>query len=295
MKSVKAFVFLLPVLTLSLAAPTVSAQMPPRGDPVDQEQSRGAWGDSFHPPFDGVPRDHGRPPFRRNRVQPAKAATLQPSDHVLSALSPQQKIATFNGNVHVSLNGSFIEVESNGIPNHPTGAYPNEHNPNRILPQNYNFHIPLKPQFAESTTKLPFGPIGVAVNGIPFYNPYNAEGRDAVFGANAEIFDSCCGHPDPMGRYHYHKYPVCLNTPFHDQVGVHSPLIGWAFDGFAVYGPKGEDGRPPNDLDQCNGHVDSIRGYHYHVTNGFPYILGAYRGVVQLTNFDGPVWGRPGR
>ncbi len=138
-----------------------------------------------------------------------------------------------------------MEVESDGIPNHPTGNYPNEHNPNSILPQNYHFRIPLKPKIAERTTRLPFGPIGVAINGIPFYNPYNAQGRDAVFGPNAEIFDSCCGHPDPMGRYHYHKYPVCVNSPFRDPLGKHSPLIGWAFDGFAIYGPNGENGQPP--------------------------------------------------
>ena len=181
---------------------------------------------------------------------------------------------------------------SNGIPNHPTASYPNAHNPNSILEQDYHFHIPLKPKMAARPASLPFGPIGIAVNGIPFYNPYNAEGMDAVFGPYAEVFDSCCGHPDPMGRYHYHKYPVCVNSPFRDPLGKHSPLIGWAFDGFAVYGPNGEDGSPPKDLDDCNGHADLLRGYHYHVTKQFPYILGAYRGVVEMSNFEGPVWGK---
>ena len=30
----------------------------------------------------------------------------------------------------------------------------------------------------------------------------------------------------------------------------------------------------------------TVRGYHYHVTDTFPYILGAYRGVVEMENFD---------
>jgi hypothetical protein len=286
----KRFVLYTIALTAVIFNTPVHAQPPPGEDRFDQEGPPD--GGRFRPPFGGPDRG---PPFRRppgNRLEPAKAASQQPSDHVLSALNSRQKLATFNGNIRASLSEKFIDVESDGIPNHPTGNYPNEHNPNSILPQNYHFQIPLKPQFAESATKLPFGPIGVAVNGIPFYNPYNAEGRDAVFGPNAEVFDSCCGHPDPMGRYHYHKYPVCLNTPFHDQAGMHSPLIGWAFDGFAIYGPNGEDGKAPRDLDQCNGHIDSVRGYHYHVTSGFPYILGSYRGVVQLTNIDGPARGR---
>ena len=38
-------------------------------------------------------------------------------------------------------------------------------------------------------------------------------------------------------------------------------------------------------LDACNGHSDSARGYHYHVTPGrFPYILGGYAGVVETSN-----------
>jgi hypothetical protein len=192
----------------------------------------------------------------------------------------------FSSNVKVTFTETSMIVESDGIPNHPTGPFPNPTNPNHIQKQQYKFVIPRNPKIAEKPTALPFGPIGVAVNGIPFYNPYNAEGKDAVMGPNAEIFDSCCGHPDQRGRYHYHKYPVCVKTPFSDPVGEHSPLIGYAFDGFAIYGPNGENGKPPTDLDDCNGHTDVIRGYHYHVTANFPYILGAYKGVVDENQFD---------
>jgi hypothetical protein len=41
-------------------------------------------------------------------------------------------------------------------------------------------------------------------------------------------------------------------------------------------------------LDSCNGHTDSVRGYHYHVTPGrFPYIIGGYAGVPELSNIRG--------
>ncbi|HEY2880899.1 MAG TPA: YHYH protein, partial [Pirellulales bacterium] len=110
----------------------------------------------------------------------------------------------FTENVKVTFTDKYIMVESDGIPNHPHGEFPNPTNPNTIKKQNYKFYIPLAPKPAEKPTKTPFGPIGVAINGIPFYNQYNAEGGDAV---KLEVFDSCCGHPDPMGRYHYHKYP----------------------------------------------------------------------------------------
>jgi len=190
--------------------------------------------------------------------------------------------------VKVTFTETHMLVQSDGIPTHKTANYPNRDNPNRILKQNYRFQIPLRPRKAEQTTPLPMGPIGVAINGIPFYNPYNREMRDAVTGPFAEVFDSCCGHPDPMGRYHYHKYPVCVKSPFKDPKGEHSPLIGLAFDGYAIFGPNDTDGQPAVGLDDCNGHTDETRGYHYHVTVKFPYILGAYRGVVELANLDGP-------
>jgi hypothetical protein len=177
-------------------------------------------------------------------------------------------------------------VESNGLPNHPTANYPNEDNPNSIREQQLKFWIPLHPRPAETSSSTPFGPIGVAINGIPFFNQYNAEGEDAV---RLETFDSCCGHPNQDGMYHYHKYPTCIKSPFSDPVGKHSPLIGFMLDGYAIYGPNGEDGTPPKDLDKSNGHYDPVRGYHYHVTKRYPYLIGSYHGVPERRNyFMGP-------
>lgn len=195
----------------------------------------------------------------------------------------------FHTNVRVTITDTHLVVRSDGIPTHETAKFPNKDNPNRILKQNYRFLIPLRPQRGDKPTPLPMGPIGVALNGIPFYNPYNAHGKNAVEGPFAEVFDSCCGHPDPLGRYHYHKYPVCLHNPFKtkEKEGEHSPLIGYAFDGHPIYGPHDKGGKAPTDLDECNGHWDAERGYHYHVTEGFPYILGAYRGVPERANFPG--------
>jgi hypothetical protein len=95
--------------------------------------------------------------------------------------------------------------------------------------------------------------------------------------------------------YHYHKYPVCVKSPFKDDGKQHSPIIGFAFDGFPVYGPWESATQMAKDLtgetamDVCNGHQDTERGYHYHVTPGrFPYVLGGYHGVVEPTNLRGP-------
>jgi len=72
--------------------------------------------------------------------------------------------------------------------------------------------------------------------------------------------------------YHDHKYPTCVKSPFADDGRRHSPVIGFAFDGFPIHGPYESEGVFAMDLegeralDVCNGHADDERGYHYHVT-----------------------------
>ena len=48
--------------------------------------------------------------------------------------------------------------------------------------------------------------------------------------------DSCGGHVQPNGKYHYHINPTCLYTM---NSGEHSPILGYAFDGLPIYGPYG--------------------------------------------------------
>ena len=147
---------------------------------------------------------------------------------------------------------------------------------------------------------LPMGPIGIAVNGIPFFNPFDAGMRDA-----SNIMDYCCGHPNPDNLYHYHKYPICVNTPFVDKGDAPSEVIGFAFDGLPIYGPYQEAGIMAKDstthpLNAFNACYDPVRGWHYHVTPGkFPYIIGGYFGKVEASNIDhhrgpGGLGGGPG-
>ncbi len=197
-------------------------------------------------------------------------------------------------NLRISHDQQFLIIESQGYPNHPTAVFPNSGNPNTIRVQNFTFRLPLIPKLADNITRLPMGPIGSALNGVVFFNPYEMEGMNAVEGYSEVWLDSCCGHPQQTGVYHYHKYPTCVKSPFKDDGKQHSPVIGFAFDGFPLYGPYESNGVLAKDLkksvalDVCNGHMDEKRGYHYHVTPGrFPYILGGYAGVVEASNNRG--------
>lgn len=197
-------------------------------------------------------------------------------------------------NIKLSHDKQFLIMQSQGYPNHPTAIFPNSGNPNSIRVQNFTFRLPLEPKLADKITRLPMGPIGTALNGVVFFNPFEMGGMNAVEGYSEVWLDSCCGHPQQTGVYHYHKYPSCVKSPFADDGKQHSPVIGFAFDGFPLYGPYEEVGVMAKDLkaeralDVCNGHKDAERGYHYHVTPGrFPYILGGYAGVVEPSNNRG--------
>ncbi|MFO1065937.1 MAG: YHYH protein [Pirellulales bacterium] len=197
-------------------------------------------------------------------------------------------------NLQLSHDADCLIVRSQGYPNHPTAIFPNSDNPNTITVQDFTFRLPLKPRLAEQITRVPMGPIAMAVNGVVFFNPFEMGGMNAVAGYSEVWLDSCCGHPQQTGVYHYHKYPTCVKSPFSDNGKQHSPIIGFAFDGFPIYGPYESEGvmakslEGEQALDVCNGHKDAERGYHYHVTPGrFPYILGGYAGVPEKSNSRG--------
>jgi hypothetical protein len=135
-------------------------------------------------------------------------------------------------------------VESNGLPNHETGPFPNRGNPNAIQEQTHRFTLPLAPRAAETTTSAARMFFGVAVNGVP-YEPGTAEfwrgERGSMWcyeaiqpgGQRTLGMDEHDAHVQPNGAYHYHALPKGLVTT----VPGSMKLLGWAADGFPIYGP----------------------------------------------------------
>lgn len=202
-------------------------------------------------------------------------------------------------NVVITFTKTHLVLRSHNLPNHPTAVFPDvaramDGNPNVIQEQDQTFYLSLEPKpnpgrqamtsIADRYVMNP-GAIGVAVNGVVFFDPYDADAVEAFW-----RLDRCCGHPSPQQQYHYHKYPVCVKTPWIDDGTDHSPLIGFAFDGFPVYGPYEAAGvmakdSTENPLNEFNVHEDPDRGPHYHVTPGkFPHMIGGYWGYVETKN-----------
>ncbi len=197
------------------------------------------------------------------------------------------------GATSITSDGTYITIKTNDLPDYksvyyPTsdtnyeafngatfGGYTFRKNPNTIVAQNLTFKIPLNPKVATAHSPTPLGPIGVALNGVPFFNQY--AGPDQPLTTEIVSFDQYQGHPQQTGEYHYHVEPLYLTTV----KATKSSLLGFLLDGFPVYGPE-ENGAPvTNDmLDEYHGHFgvtpDYPNGiYHYHITNTDPYINGS--------------------
>jgi hypothetical protein len=136
-----------------------------------------------------------------------------------------------------------VYVTATCIPGYDIGPWAG--NPNTPANQNFCFKITRSPQENTGTkTATGLGHIGVWTNGVSIFNAkdafsYNNQGiwnQDALPNEGAS-FDICLGHPAPNGEYHHHVNPTCLYDDQDD--ATHSPIIGYAFDGFPVYGAYG--------------------------------------------------------
>lgn len=134
--------------------------------------------------------------------------------------------------------------------------------------------IPIRPVIQQESTQLGDGPTldqpgvdygplvrGLAFNGVRFDHP--ADINIILAGFQIAPVDDAGGHVNNRLGYHYHG-----DTGFATRIAQddgHAAMIGYALDGHGLYARLDEDGNEPTDLDECRGHYDDIRGYHYHV------------------------------
>ena len=226
-----------------------------------------------------------------------------------------------------STNETHIQVDANGLPNHDFHSGPGC----CASQQDTTWVIPLEPanqtgcdpdESSEGCIMAPErGAIAFAVNGVAIYGPEDGPGGDAVAGNEGAYEEDrqhvwlglCHGHSGPGGEYHYHADGNCIHWHPEDEqtwlnysmessrtVTEHSPIVGFALDGYPIYGFVGwdEDGETSEmtssyrlkdgetgyngiddyeyvaelgDLDACNGQwgatPDYPEGtYHYHTT-----------------------------
>lgn len=180
---------------------------------------------------------------------------------------------TYTANVQsVQYSSNFVYATTQGIPSYVVGPYL-DGNINQAGNQNAIFKFPLNPvQNTDTAVSTPMGNIGVFINGVAMFNcsdgvswknstssfaggPLGGAG-DGVWNRDAIVYEKAgfdCSKGHPAGtNYHHHQNPSAFDLDLnvisticnlYDADGlyaidstVHSPLIGFAYDGFPVYG-----------------------------------------------------------
>ena len=239
---------------------------------------------------------------------------------------------------------SVREIVSTGCPNHesyctgkPGNSCGDEGEQTTLVEateQSLSVEVPANPKLKNSFTAgeldCSMGTVAYALNGVGFYSgavAFDSGGNCPqldVADPEAEwiSFDCCSGHSTGSGGYHYHFPPSCLlaqadaDAPVGTTIATgHSPQIGWAQDGFPIYGPFGAGGVQIQNCgtagadatycqDACGGYEGELDGvdnykYRYYVTGKvgdlnalpsnpkpdsealyFPYTIRCHRGVT---------------
>ena len=196
----------------------------------------------------------------------------------------------------VQYSTNWVYVTTNGIPAYITGPFL-DGNPSLATSQNGAiFKMPLNPtQNTGTATVTTGGNIGLFINGVALFDYRDGVSwknststicggpimgctgdgkwnRDAVVGERGG-FDCSKAHP-AMGNYHHHQNPsafgldltvistVCSTYPSDGLYVInstqHSPLLGFAYDGFPIYGAYGYA-----NTDGTGGIVRMKSGYQY--------------------------------
>lgn len=256
-----------------------------------------------------------------------------------SSVLDLQRNEGFLGEVDIEAQDDHCVLVSNNIPNHDFDDESADF-ATQVQEVSRSFEIPRDPELAAQPTALGHGSYdAIMLNGVPVdllsascYKPddpmADADGNTPIgcqvdddwlvapLGTEHKMgADAHNAHTQPDGGYHYHGNPKAM---FDDQPGANgSPVIGFAADGFPIYGswfvdeegtvrkavsgytlregerPSGEDSpggsydgmyeddyafTDAGDLDECNGMtVDGQYGYY--VTDTYPWVLGCLSGT----------------
>ncbi|WP_085639850.1 YHYH protein [Marivita geojedonensis] len=239
-----------------------------------------------------------------------------------------QNAREFDASVSISVSGDHCSITSNAVPNHDFNATGRFVTP--LSEQNQAYSVPANPTLAAQPTALSLqydnavflngvkldllaaGCFGVGngrigCNDMTAPYRYDPMAPGAGFGA-----DEHNAHTQPDGAYHYHGNPMALFEQ--ENPTSASPVIGFAADGFPIFGIYIDDGgtirkatssyrlkigtRPGGpggtydgtfvddweyvdgygDLDRCNGMTqDGVYGYV--VTETYPHVMACFSGT----------------
>ncbi len=253
------------------------------------------------------------------------------AEDTFSSVRDIKRNILFTGSVSITVDGDECVLSANSIPNHDfnddTAAFATD-----VAEVDAEFRIPLSPAFADQATPISLTTDnGVLLNGVKIdllaaacygvadekigcndmSQPWRFDPMSPLtrFGTDAHN-----AHTQPDGSYHYHGNPKAL---FDAEPVAESPLVGFAADGFPIFGsyiedngqiraarssyqlkagsrPSGEDDPGGDydgtyvddyeyvaglgDLDECNGMMRN-GVYGYYIIDEYPWVLACYKGT----------------
>ena len=161
-------------------------------------------------------------------------------------LVPADQDPPFENKVSIKVEGDYRMISCNNVPQHKIGTFPNEGNRNTMSEQNVNLKLPVNPTANEQSVPAQKA-VGVLLNGVFIEagtgERWTGDGPswtyEALGGALPFGLDENYAHVQPGGKYHYHGQPTGLLKRYEISPDTHSPLLGWAFDGFPIYAVYG--------------------------------------------------------
>ena len=177
-----------------------------------------------------------------------------------SSIKDSSTDESYTGRVEISDNGETCTFNSNSIPNHDVND--NGEFATAVAEVDETFEIPTNPAAASTTTALTLQyDNAVFLNGakldllpaacygvgdeplgkekIGCFEDNKPWRYDPMFPGNDFGTDSHNAHTQPDGAYHYHGDPVAMYDASGDTA---SGVIGFAADGFPIFGPYIDDG-----------------------------------------------------
>jgi hypothetical protein len=166
-----------------------------------------------------------------------------------------QENTDFTATLTIALTNGKCKFTSNSIPNHDFND-DSAHFATKVSENTINVEITASPEFATSPTTLAVDDNGIMLNGVKLSllsaGCYGVEdGKTGCHDENQPFrydpmsplnnfgTDTHNAHTQPGGRYHYHGSPEALFDTNGNSV---SPVIGFARDGYPIYGKYFNDG-----------------------------------------------------
>jgi hypothetical protein len=218
-----------------------------------------------------------------------------------------QSSPAYAGVQEIYSSSNWVYLKTSGLAVHTMGPWLNGSFPNLPKNQNVLYRIPRTPVVHTTTNLTGLGAIGYFVDGVAMFDSRDAfywNGSADVNGTGSwnrdayvnegPTFDPGYAHQENTGTHHYHADPIALRYLLGDHVDYnastktysestntvtkHSPILGWARDGFPVYGPYGYSNR--------SNSASGIR----RMTSGFQIRNGQNGTDILSTRSTIPVW-----